>query len=66
LLDENAASHIAVGAAYPDAVDASDRDKMNTSSIHIDFMLGAPDVEVTGITRDGAEIPVLVDGSWRI
>jgi len=66
LLDENAASHIAVGAAYPDAVDESDRDKMNESSIHIDFMIGAPDVDVTGITREGVEIPVLIGGTWRI
>ena len=66
LLDENAASHIAVGAAYPDAVAESDQDRMNHSTIHIDFMIGAPDVDVTGITQDGAEIPVLIAGQWRM
>jgi aminopeptidase len=66
LLDENAASHIAVGAAYPDAVEEADRAHMNRSGIHIDFMIGAPEVVVTGITREGTEIPVLVDGIWQI
>lgn len=66
LLDENAASHVAVGAAYPDAVDESDRPRMNTSTIHIDFMIGAPEVAVTGITATGSEIPVLIDGHWQV
>jgi aminopeptidase len=66
LLDENAASHIAVGAAYPDAVEEADRAHKNRSGIHIDFMIGAPEVVVTGITREGTEIPVLVDGIWQI
>ncbi len=66
LLDENAASHIAVGAAYPDAVEESDHEHMNRSGIHIDFMIGSPEVVVTGITREGTEIPVLVDGIWQI
>lgn len=66
LLDENAASHIAVGAAYPDAVDEDDRQHMNRSGIHIDFMIGGHEVAVTGITREGSEIPVLIDGIWQI
>ena len=66
LLDENAASHIAVGAAYPDAVEESDHDRMNHSGIHIDFIIGAPQVAVTGITREGTEIPVLIDGAWQL
>ena len=40
--------------------------RMNESDIHIDFMIGRPDLTVTGITRDGERVPVLVDGSWRI
>ncbi len=66
LLDENAASHIAVGAAYPDAVDAEGQKTMNRSTIHIDFMIGAPDVDVTGITSTGSEIPVLIGGEWQV
>jgi Thermophilic metalloprotease (M29) len=35
------------------------------SSIHIDFMIGGPDVTVTGL-RNGDRTPVLVDGAWQI
>ena len=66
LLDENAASHIALGNAYEIGVGEEDRAKVNKSEIHIDFMIGADDVDVTGITRDGDEVPVLRGGTWQI
>ncbi len=66
LLDENAASHIALGNAYATAVGDPDRDRINKSGIHIDFMIGGDDVAVTGLTRDGREVPVLQGGSWQI
>jgi aminopeptidase len=43
-----------------------DRAKVNKSDIHIDFMIGGDDVDVTGLTQDGREVPVLRDGSWQI
>jgi aminopeptidase len=66
LLDENAASHIALGSAYAIAVGEEDRGRINESAIHIDFMIGGDDVAVTGITSDGREVPVLRDGSWQL
>jgi aminopeptidase len=67
LLDENAASHLAFGNAYPFSVqDGPDRARVNTSAIHVDFMVGSADVEVTGVTRDGAEVPLLREGAWVI
>ena len=66
LLDENAASHIALGSAYDAAVGDEDRKRLNRSSIHVDFMIGSPEVDVTGITREGERIPVLRDSSWQI
>jgi aminopeptidase len=66
LLDENAASHVALGSAYDAAVGDEDRERLNRSSIHIDFMIGSAEVDVTGITRDGERIPVLRDSSWQI
>jgi aminopeptidase len=66
LLDENAASHIALGSAYDAAVGEEDRERLNRSSIHIDFMIGSAEVDVTGITRDSERIPVLRDSSWQI
>jgi aminopeptidase len=32
--------------------------------IHVDFMVGSEDLEITGITKDGREIPVFVRGTW--
>jgi aminopeptidase len=66
LLDENAASHIALGFAYLDTVGEEDRDRANTSSIHVDFMIGGDDVDVTGITGGGDRVPLLRGGVWQI
>jgi aminopeptidase len=66
LLDENAASHIALGSAYAIAVGDVDRDRINKSAIHVDFMIGSDEVAVTGLTRDGREVPVLRGGSWQL
>jgi len=66
LIDENAASHLALGNAYAFSVDDSDRENINSSTIHIDFMIGSNDVAVTGITGSGDRVPVLRDGAWQI
>ena len=66
LLDENAASHIALGNGYRDAVDESHWDDINDSQIHIDFMIGSPEVDVFGLDADGNETPVLAGGDWQI
>ena len=66
LLDENAASHIALGSAYEAAAGEEDRERLNRSSIHVDFMVGAADVGVTGITREGESVPVLRDSTWQL
>jgi aminopeptidase len=66
LLDENAASHLAFGNAYAVSVGNEDRDAINKSAIHIDFMVGSDEVAVTGLTRDGREVPVLRGGRWQL
>jgi aminopeptidase len=66
LLDENAASHIALGQGFPFVLDEPDRPRANESEIHIDFMIGSNDLRVTGITPDGDRVPVLVEGRWQI
>jgi aminopeptidase len=67
LLDENAASHIALGAGYRVGVrDTADRPRINTSSIHTDFMIGSDDVSVTGFRSNGDAVPLLRDGNWQI
>jgi aminopeptidase len=66
LLDENAASHVALGTAYETAVGAADRERLNRSSIHVDFMIGSREVDVTGITRNGERVPVLRNADWQL
>ena len=67
LIDENAASHIALGHAFPFlAADEQAGAPMNRSDIHVDFMIGRPELTVTGITREGDRVPVLVEGRWQI
>jgi aminopeptidase len=66
LLDENAASHIALGRAYAFSAGEEDQERLNISGIHVDFMIGGDDVEVSGVGDDGAEVPVLRGGAWQL
>ena len=67
LLDENAASHIALGQGFPFLVAGSDGGgEVNQSEIHIDFMIGSNELAVTGLTAAGERVPVLRDGSWQV
>lgn len=72
LFDENASCHLAIGKAYPKCIKDDDRltkedlDRLgvNDSFTHVDFMIGSRDLEITGITRDGKEIPVFRNGNF--
>jgi aminopeptidase len=66
LLDENAASHIALGQGFPFLLGDADRDRSNESEIHIDFMVGSNELSVTGVTSAGERVPVLSAGRWQI
>jgi aminopeptidase len=66
LLDENAASHIALGQGFRFAVGEDEAERINASEIHIDFMIGGDAVDVTGITRDGRRVALLRGGAWQI
>lgn len=66
LLDENAASHVALGQAFAFAVGEADAERINNSMVHIDFMIGGDDVDVTGMDADGTATPVLRGGAWQL
>ncbi len=72
LFDENASSHIALGASIVQAVEgataltADERHErgINHSSIHTDFMIGSTEVEIDGVTADGETAAILRGGDW--
>lgn len=72
LYDENASCHLALGTGFPECIDGGlkmDKEALlsaglNQSHTHVDFMIGADDLEIIGITSSGEEIPVFVDGRW--
>ncbi|MEG2109817.1 MAG: aminopeptidase [Clostridium sp.] len=72
LFDENASCHLALGKAYPSCIEngenMSDEELLdansNISLIHVDFMIGSKDLNITGVTYDSKEIPVFKDGNF--
>lgn len=74
LFDENASCHLAIGKAYPTTFKNGDKlsekelsDKGANDSIeHVDFMIGTPDLKVTGIRKDKSEAVIFTDGEWAI
>jgi len=72
LMDENAASHLALGAAYkftlkdgegmsPDEFAAAGG---NYSMTHVDFMIGSREMDIDGVLEDGTVEPVMRNGEW--
>ena len=72
LFDENACCHLALGRGYSNTiVNFADYTKedftnmgVNDSMIHVDFMVGAEDLEIIGVTKTGERIPVFENGTW--
>jgi aminopeptidase len=67
LIDENAASHLALGQGYESPVrDEAERSRVNKSRVHVDFMIGSPEIDVDGFDADGNAVPVLRNGAWQV
>lgn len=72
LFDENASNHLAIGMAYPLSI--KDGEKMskedlekngaNTSLIHVDFMIGSPEMDIDGEAVDGTIEAIFRRGNW--
>ena len=74
LFDENASCHLALGRGFNNCLEnyenytneECEKLGINSSMIHVDFMIGSKDLCITGITKDGKRIPVFKDGNWVV
>lgn len=72
LFDENASNHLAIGSAYAFCIEGGkemskeelEKNGLNTSNTHVDFMIGSSDMNIDGIKKDGTSEPVFRDGNW--
>ena len=64
LYDENATCHIAYGFGVPETFDDEPGEGMNAGTIHTDFMVGGPQLEVDGLTDSGESVPIIREDAW--
>ncbi|SDK92710.1 aminopeptidase [Natronincola ferrireducens] len=72
LFDENASNHFALGSAYPICIeegtkmskDELQKNGVNTSLVHVDFMIGSAEMDIDGETPDGRMEPIFRKGNW--
>jgi aminopeptidase len=66
LYDENATCHLAYGAGFPFAFEDDPGEALNVSSVHTDFMVGGPEVEIDALLADGTAVALLRDEVWQL
>jgi aminopeptidase len=66
LFDENATCHIAYGAGFPFLFDDDPGEGLNVANMHVDFMVGGPELEVDAVLADGTEVPLIRGEEWQL
>lgn len=65
LIDENASCHLALGRGLG-AAPKGQEGLFNDSTIHVDFMIGTPDMKIVGTTESGQEVEIFRDGDFAV
>ena len=67
LLDENTATHLALGFGFPDLADEQTQARVNQSGDHLDLTIGSPELQITALDRiGGSEQTLMRDGQWAL
>jgi aminopeptidase len=66
LFDENATCHIAYGMGLAYSFDGELDEGSNVCNIHIDFMVGGPELEVDAVLADGSVVPLIRNEEWQL
>ena len=66
LYDENATCHIAYGAGLPFVLEGEPDDGVNVANLHVDFMVGGPELEVDALLAGGGEVPLIRAEEWQL
>jgi aminopeptidase len=66
LFDENATCHIAYGTGFPFLAEGDSAEGLNLANMHVDFMVGGPELEVDALLADGKAVPLIRDETWRL
>ena len=72
LFDENACCHCALGMGFKEVLPGGDdltmeeaqKQGINDSIIHVDFMVGADDLDIDGVRPDGTTEAIFRNGTW--
>ena len=74
LFDENASCHLALGCGFTNCLrgfesltqEECHARGINDSMIHVDFMIGAPDLSIVGLTETGERVQIFENGNWAV
>ncbi len=74
LFDENASCHLALGRGFNECIEGfenmtveeCEKAGINSSMIHVDFMIGSKDMSIVGVTKEGKRVTIFKDGNWAI